>query len=72
MKKNEQLSFEKAMEGLERAAEALKKEGTTLEDALSQFEEGMGYYSRCVDLLSEAKQRIMLYDKRDDLLKEFE
>lgn len=72
MKKNEELSFEKAMEELERSAAALKQEGTTLEEAMRQFEEGMVYYNRCMDLLSNAKQKIMLYDKKQEMLKELD
>jgi exodeoxyribonuclease VII small subunit len=57
------LSFEEALAGLERSAETLKGEGTTLENLVKSFEEGMAFYDRCEAVLSEAKQRIEIRGK---------
>lgn len=71
MNTNDNISFEQALEGLEKSAEALKKEGTTLEEALHNFEDGMKYYQRCSELLKEARQKIQLYDRNKDELRDF-
>jgi exodeoxyribonuclease VII small subunit len=60
-KEKSELSFETALEGLEKSAEALKNEGTTLETALQSFEDGMAYYQRCDAILRAAKQKIELF-----------
>ena len=57
------LSFEKALEGLENSAEALKSENTTLEEALLRFEEGMQYYVKCKEHLIAANEKVKIYDK---------
>jgi exodeoxyribonuclease VII small subunit len=57
------LSFEDALAGLERSAEALKSEGTTLASVVESFEEGMRFYERCKAILDEAKQKIEVYGK---------
>ncbi len=57
------LSFEKALEGLENSAEALKSENTTLEEALLRFEEGMQYYEKCKAHLTAANEKVKIYDK---------
>ncbi len=62
MEKN-RMSFEKALEGLERSAQALKSETTTLEEALNRFEEGMQYYETCREHLAAATRKIQKYDK---------
>ncbi|PKM85742.1 MAG: exodeoxyribonuclease VII small subunit [Firmicutes bacterium HGW-Firmicutes-11] len=71
-KTKNQMSFEEALTGLARSAETLKKEGTTLEDAMHSFEEGMAYHARCAELLSEAKQRILIYDRKQDTVIDFD
>lgn len=69
-KKNEP-SFEEALALLEGSAQALRSESTTLEDALKHYESGMQYYERCMNLLTEAKQKIELYDRSKEELREF-
>ena len=70
MKKNE-LSFEKALEGLESSVDTLKNEEITLEEAIKHFEDGIGYYNRCASILKETKQKILLYNKEKEELQEF-
>ncbi len=63
--KKDNVSFEEALSGLERSAEILKKDGTTLEEAMKRFEEGVAYYNHCNDLLSQAKQKIEVFEKQE-------
>ncbi len=65
------LSFEKAMEGLENSAEALKSDDITLEEALSRFEEGMKYYEKCKEHLAAAGKRIQIYEKTKQELTDY-
>ncbi|MDR1135521.1 MAG: exodeoxyribonuclease VII small subunit [Clostridiales Family XIII bacterium] len=57
------LSFEDSLEGLEKAVGALKNESTTLDMTMKNYEDGMAYYTRCEELLSAARQRIMILSK---------
>jgi Exonuclease VII small subunit. len=59
------ISFEEALAGLEKSTETLKKDGTTLEAAMKSFEEGIDYYNYCNEILSNAKQRIEFFEKKD-------
>ncbi len=59
----EKLTFEQALEKLEKSSENLKKENITLEDALKNFEEGIAYYNQCSEILNSAKQKIETYSK---------
>ncbi len=70
MEKNT-LSFEKALKGLENSVEALKSENTTLEEALIQFEEGMQYYEKCKEHLTNANRKIQVYDRVSRELSDF-
>ena len=72
MSQKKKLSFEEAFEALEKAAEALKNDGTTLEESLKYFEDGVKQYSVCNDILLEAKQKIFLFDRNTNELKEAE
>lgn len=64
--KMKELSFEEAMVKLEQSAESLKKGDITLENALKNFEEGIGYYQHCIQILNNAKQRISVYRKEKE------
>jgi exodeoxyribonuclease VII small subunit len=61
----EALSFELALAGLERSVDALKGDGTTLENVIKSFEEGMVFCNRCEAILGEARQKIEVYGKGD-------
>ena len=67
----EKLSFEEALDGLEKAADLLKKEDTTLEDAIRQYEEGVKFYERCSEILDSAKQKIRIFEESSETLKDF-
>ena len=59
------MSFEEALAGLEKSADILKKDGTTLEAAMESFEQGIEYYNYCNDMLNDAKQKIEFFDKKE-------
>ncbi len=69
---NDELTFEEALAKLEKASEALKSEDTGLEDAMKLFDEGLKYYNRCSELLGQAKQKILLFDKAASVMKEMD
>lgn len=57
------MSFEEALAGLEKSAEILKREGTTLEAAMESFEQGIEYYNYCSEMLNNAKQKIEFFER---------
>ncbi|HML37489.1 MAG TPA: exodeoxyribonuclease VII small subunit [Bacillota bacterium] len=59
------MSFEEALAGLEKSAEILKKDGTTLEAAMESFEKGIEYYNYCNNILNDAKQKIEFFEKKE-------
>lgn len=59
------MSFEEALSGLEKSAEILKRDGTTLEAAMESFEQGIEYYNYCSEMLNNAKQKIEFYEKKE-------
>lgn len=63
--KKKKMSFEEALAGLEKSAEILKHDGTTLESAMKSFEQGIEYYNYCNEILSNAKQQIEFFEKKD-------
>jgi exodeoxyribonuclease VII small subunit len=63
MDKEHAISFEAAMEKLEKAADNLKNDSITLEEALKNYEEGISYYKTCDEILRDAKQKIETYSK---------
>lgn len=71
MEKNSKLTFEEALKGLEEAANALKRNDGTLEEAIKQYEQGISFYEQCAKVLKEAQQRIEIYDKKTQECKEF-
>ncbi len=69
--KNE-ISFEKALTQLEKVTEKLKEGKVTLEESLKLYDEGIKYYKVCSDILEDANQKILYYDKEMKSFKEAE
>lgn len=67
-----QISFEEALIGLEKSADTLKQDDITLEEAIRFYEEGLNYYERCGEILSEAKQKIEIFDRQADQTEDFQ
>lgn len=60
------LSFEKALERLERIVERLEAGDLELEVALAEFEQGVGLARRCAEQLREAERRIEVLTQDGD------
>ena len=56
-------TFEESLEKLRQAAEKIKSEGTTLEDSIKCYEEGMKYYKKCDAVLKDAEQKIEVIEE---------
>lgn len=70
MARKQNPSFEESFQKLTEAAEALRKESATLEDALNYFEEGTKYFRECSQILDKAKQRVLKYDRETETTEE--
>ncbi len=62
----ENTSFEQALAELEQVVRTLEDGQTGLEDALAQYEKGVGLIKRCYQQLSQAEQRIHMLCGEDD------
>jgi exodeoxyribonuclease VII small subunit len=54
----EELSFEDALERLEGIVERIESGEVGLEQAISEYEQGMALIRRCKDVLARAEQRV--------------
>jgi exodeoxyribonuclease VII small subunit len=70
-KKQEKLSFEEALAGLRKSAEAIKSESISLEDAIAQYEQGVAYYNQCKETLEEARQKIEIFETETGIARAF-
>lgn len=60
------MSFEKAMENLERIVQDLESGDLPLEKALKQFEEGIQLSRQCAEKLEESEKKINLLLEKTD------
>jgi len=72
MIKDKEMTFEAALAKLEAAADALKKDTTTLEDAMNYFDEGLKQYNYCSKILANAKQKVLVYEHESNSLSEMD
>lgn len=63
MSKSKEITFEQALEKLEKASSVLDSDDITLEAALKSYEEGVKYYKECSEILKNAKQSIEVFQK---------
>ncbi len=61
-----EMSFEKALENLEKIVEDLESGGFTLDTALKKYEEGIKMARLCREKLDTAKARIEVLTKEGD------
>ncbi len=59
----EKMTFEKAMEKLEKAVKDLEQGDLALEKAFKKYEEGMKYSKYCQELLNRTEEKISLLTK---------
>ncbi|MCH9690200.1 MAG: exodeoxyribonuclease VII small subunit [Gammaproteobacteria bacterium] len=52
------IQFEQSIQALEQVVSALEKGDASLDDALKQFEKGIGLTRACQTLLTDAEQKI--------------
>ncbi len=62
----ESMSYEQAIERLNRIVGDLERGNLPLADALSLFEEGTGLMKRCTELLDSAEQKVVMLKKGAD------
>lgn len=55
-------NFENALTKLQEMSEKIKSQDTTLEEAITCYQEGMAYYKICSDILEQAKQKIETFE----------
>ena len=60
------VTFEEALELLDRIVRELEDGGTGLEESLSRYEQGVGLLKQCYAQLRQAEQRIQLLAGLDD------
>lgn len=56
----EDISFEEAMESLEKIAGELEKEDLSLDESVKKFEEGMELSKKCNEILESAEKKITI------------
>lgn len=56
----EDISFEEAMESLEKIAGELEKEDLSLDESVKKFEEGMELSKKCNEILQSAEKKITI------------
>jgi len=61
----ENLSFEQAMEELEKIANQLEKGDLDLDASVSKFEEGMKLSKRCNEILENSEKKISILLQKD-------
>ena len=55
----DRITFEEALANLEKSASDLLKPGIRLDEAIKSFEDGIGHYNKCSEILNDAKQKII-------------
>ncbi len=56
-------SFEHSLAELQKLADRIKAQDTSLEEAIRCYEEGMKYYRVCSTILDDAKQKIEIFEE---------
>ena len=59
-------SFTEALNNLQKAANEIGKQSTTLEESLNLFESGMKEAEYCKNILDRADQKIQIYEKKEE------
>ncbi len=60
------IKFEDALKGLEDIVERLEKGELSLDETLSQYEEGIRLYKQCTTLLEDAEKKIQILVKDEN------
>lgn len=57
------MTFEESIKKLEMMSEKIRSENTTLEEAITCYEEGIKCYKICNNILNDAKQKIQVFSE---------
>jgi len=60
------MNFEQAATELEKIVKALENDDMELEQAMNEFERGIGLISKCRELLDKAEQRVEYLLKKEE------
>lgn len=60
------IKFEETLRGLEDIVERLEKGDLTLDETLSEYEQGIKLYKQCVALLEQAEKKIQILVKDEN------
>ncbi|MBQ6583003.1 MAG: exodeoxyribonuclease VII small subunit [Mogibacterium sp.] len=63
-------TFTETLADLERAAERIGRQTTSLEEAMELFESGMKDAAALQEILAGAEQKVAIYDKKESSLEE--
>ena len=66
----QEMNFEDAMQELEAITAKLEKGDLSLDESVSNFEEGMNLAKKCNDILEKAEKKIKVLVQKDDKLEE--
>lgn len=57
------MTFEESMKKLEDMSEKIRTDDITLQEAVRCYEEGLKCYEECRRILSEARQKVEIYEE---------
>ncbi len=60
------MNFEDSLKKLENMADKIRREDTSLEEAIKCYEEGIECYKKCNEILNKAKQNIEVIKREED------
>ncbi|WP_347274462.1 exodeoxyribonuclease VII small subunit [Candidatus Kuenenia sp.] len=60
------VKFEEALKGLEKIVDKLERGDMPLDETLSEYENGIKLYKKCVSLLDEAEKKIQILVKDEN------
>lgn len=66
MEEEKEMSFETAVDGLERCVKELEEGSLTLKETIARYEEGKKYAKACYELLENAELKIVELKKESE------
>lgn len=72
MADKQEMTFEEAFQALENAAEQLRSGKLGLEESMKVYDNSIMYFNRCQEILTDAKQKILMLDPETEETEEFD